>query len=51
MSQSLARIIFESSPLNSFWSAWFAGFCFVGADGCVYRTAAGQAYLDERDAN
>lgn len=47
MTRTMSRLIFETSPLNSFWSAWLAGFCFVGADGCVYRTKRGDEYLKE----
>lgn len=45
--KSLARFLFENSPLDPFWSAWFAGFCVVGMDGIVYLTTEGQRYLDE----
>jgi hypothetical protein len=48
--KSLSQFIFETSPLTPFWAAWFAGFVVIAGDGKVYRTAAGQSYLDERDA-
>ncbi len=42
----MSAFLFENSPWNPFWSAYFVGFCIVGVDGCVYLTEAGQQYLD-----
>jgi hypothetical protein len=45
MTKALARFLFENSPWDSFWSAWFCGYCIVGSDGLVYLTDAGAEYL------
>jgi hypothetical protein len=47
--KSLARILFEASPFNEFWSAWAVGFAIVGPDGRVYLTDAGAEYLEGRE--
>lgn len=44
----LARFLFETSLLDPFWSAFFAGYCVVGLDGQVYLTEAGAKYLEEK---
>ena len=46
MTRAFARFLFEHSPWDSFWSAWFVGYCIVGTDGQVYLTDEGQEYLD-----
>jgi hypothetical protein len=43
---ALSAFLFESSPYPPFLSAWLVGFCEVGFDGQVYRTLAGDEYLD-----
>ncbi len=43
----LARFLFETSPFDEFWSAFLVGFCVIGIDGRVYRTEAGEEYLNE----
>ncbi len=47
--KTLCRWLYESSPLIPFWAAWSVGFCVIGADGRVYLTASGEAYLAEKD--
>lgn len=47
--KALARFLFEVSPFNEFWSAFFAGFAIVGPDGRVYLTRAGEEYLEGRE--
>jgi hypothetical protein len=42
----IAKFLFENSPFDAFVSAWWVGFCVVGFDGMVYRTEAGQDYLE-----
>jgi hypothetical protein len=42
----LAAFLFENSPFDEFWSAFFVGFCVIGADGIVCLTASGQEYLE-----
>jgi len=44
--KTLARWLFESSPLTPFWAAWSVGYVVVGADGGVYLTKAGEEYLE-----
>jgi hypothetical protein len=43
---ALSAFLFENSPYNPFLSAWLVGFCEFGFDGQVYRTLAGDEYLD-----
>lgn len=50
MTQALARFLFENSQLDPFWSAWLVGFCAVAADGTIFLTEAGAAYLEEIEA-
>lgn len=45
MTQLIARLLFEASPFDSFWSAWLVGFCVIRMDGLVYLTASGEEYL------
>ena len=45
MTPSLARLLYECSPFNAFWSAFLVGFVVIGTDGCVYRTESGDEYL------
>jgi hypothetical protein len=51
MQAIVARMLFESSPFDAFWSAWSVGYCVVGIDGRVYLTAQGEAYLQAISAD
>jgi hypothetical protein len=49
MNALFAAFWYESlASLGPFWSAWLAGYAVVGADGQVYLTDAGAAYLAGR---
>lgn len=53
MVSALLRALYESPAyvaLGPFLSAWSVGFVVVGVDGKPHLTAAGRAYLAERDA-
>lgn len=47
--KQLSRLIFEHAPLIPFWAAFFAGFVVIASDGAVYRTRAGDEYLEGLD--